>query len=196
MRMERAGGPGTGRTVRWGTSPKILEEAEKTAKSAMTDGFVKRLTAYAREDAKRGDYMSGGCILMQREQMRQYVSPDRAGPMAQVTSAIQEVLQEPDPLQELLERLLDKLAGKCSGRIQIRPEGQSAEVRAPNGEVIASYNSLGGGWTEIRTKAENKFLSEVAAVYGQAFREARAEMRAAQSPPPVQAEEPAVDIRA
>lgn len=177
--MEISGLKGPEVRFPWETSPKVLAEAERTARSAMTDGYVKRLKAYAESDAKRGVYMSGGFLQMQRMQMREHVSPDRSGPQAQVMSVIQAALSEPDPEMRFLERMLDKLAGKCSAKIQIRPEGQSAEVRAPNGEVIASYNSLGGGWTEINTKAENKFLSESAAVYAQAFREARA----AQAPP-------------
>lgn len=189
--MEISGwkGPEPRKRFPWETSPKVLAEAERTARSAMTDGYVKRLKAYAESDAKRGVYMSGGFLQMQRMQMREHVSPDRSGLQAQVMSVIQAALSEPDPEMRFLERMLDKLAGKCSAKIQIRPEGQSAEVRAPNGEVIASYNSLGGGWTEINTKAENKFLSESAAVYAQAFREARA----AQAPPAETAEGSAVE---
>lgn len=193
MWVDRSGGPGTKPALRPGTSPKILEKAEETAQSAMTDGFVKRLKAYAREDAKRGVYMSSGFSHMRNMQMRERVSPDRSGPMAQVSSAIRQAMSEPDPLLQLLDRLLDKLPGNCSAGIHIRPEGQTAEIRAPNGEVIASYNSLGSGWTEIQTKAEKKFYSESAAVYAQAYKEARAEMKAAQTAPEG---ETGVDIRA
>ena len=56
----------------------------------------------------------------------------------------------------------------------------------------ASYNSLGGGWTDIQTKAEHEFFSESASVYLQAFREARAEMQSSQPAPPA---ETSVDIR-
>ncbi len=58
---------------------------------------------------------------------------------------------------------------------------------------VAEYNSLGGGWTDIQTKAEHEFFSESASVYLQAYREARAEMKSSQPAPPV---ETAVDIRA
>ena len=191
MWIDRSGGPGTKPVIRCGTDPRILEEAEETAQSAMTEGFVKRLRACAREDAKRGVYMSGSCNLMRKEQMRERVSPDRSEPMAQVNCAIQQALSETDPLLRLLDRLLDKLSGNCSAGIHIRPEGQTAEIRAPNGETIASYNSLGSGWTEIQTKAEGKFMSESAMVYAQAYKEARAELKAG---PAETAREGGVDV--
>lgn len=196
MQIGRSGNPGINKTARWGTKPKILKDAEKTAQNAMTNGFVERIKSYAKEDAKRGDYMSVGFIQMEQAQMRKYVSPDRSGPMAQVTSAIQAALKEPNPLLQLLERLLDNLSEGCSAKLQIRPEGQTAEIRASNGEIIASYNSLGGGWTEIQTKAESKFLSAAATAYAQAFKEARAEMKSAQaSVQSVPPDEISVDIR-
>lgn len=193
MWIDRSGGPGTKPVIRCGTNPQILEKAEETAQSAMTEGFVKRLKACAREDAKRGVYMSASSNLMRKEQMREQVSPDRSGPMAQVNCAIQQALSETDPLLRLLDRLLEKLSGNCSAGIHIRPEGQTAEIRASNGEVIASYSSLGGGWTEIQTKAEKKFYSESTAVYYQAYKEARAEMKAARAESS-QGGEAAVDV--
>ena len=45
--------------VKWGKSPET-KDTEKNAKSAMTDGFIERIKAYAKEDAKRGEYMSAG----------------------------------------------------------------------------------------------------------------------------------------
>ena len=194
MEIRELKGPEPRRRFPWETSPKVLAEAERTAQSAMTDGFVQRLKAYAKSDARRGVYMSGGCLQLQRMQMREHVSPDRSAPKAQVMSVIQTALSEPDPKMQFLERMLEKLSGKCSAKIQVRQEGQTAEVRAPNGEIIASYNSLGSGWTDINTTAENKFLSGAAAVYSQAYKEARAELRAV-AVPPDGAEETAVDLR-
>ena len=186
----------SGYSCRPGSSPAVQKQAADTVKRAMTDRFTEQLKSWARADAKRGVYMSGGCNQLCQAQMREKVSPDRSAPMGQVTSAIQKALAEPDPTLRFLNRLLDQLSGKCSAKIQIRPEGQTAELRAPNGEVIASYNSLGSGWTEIQTKAEGKFLSESAAVYYRAFQEARAEMKAAAPGPPAPDGTPAVDVLA
>lgn len=171
--MWKAGGaPGRGNRA-GGQTGKLVDRA-------MTDGFIRRMESLAKRDAQRGVYMSREAVSVRHEQMRQWVSPDRARPVSQVTVLLREAAKEHAPLLELL----DKLAGGCSGKIQSDPLGQTAEIRAPNGEVIASYNSPGGGWTEIQTKAERKFLSEAAAVYAQAFREARAERNAAQNSVP------------
>lgn len=183
----RAGAP-----IKWGKSSQT-PGAEKTAKSAMTDGFIARIRAYAKEDAKRGDYMSEGFSQMRLAHMKQYVSPDRSGPKAEVMSAIQAALKEPHPMLQVLEKMLEKVSGGCSANIKISSIQQAAEVYAPNGENIASYNSLGGGWTDIQTREEHKFFSETASVYLQAFREARAEMKSPQSALPG---EPSIDIQA
>ena len=183
----RAGTP-----VIWGKSSKAQGTA-KTAKSAMTDGFIERIKSYAKEDAKRGEYMSAGFTQMRLSHMKQYVSPDRSGPKNQVMSAIQAALKEPHPMLQALEKMLEKLSGGCSANLKISSVQQAAEIYAPNGENIASYNSLGGGWTGIQTKEEHKFFDETASIYLQAFLEARAEMKAAPASAPV---ETSVDIRA
>ena len=166
-----------GMPVKWGNRPKT-QAAEKSAESAMTDGFIERIKAYAKEDAKQGIYMSEGFTKFRLARMKQCVSPDRSGPKADVMSAIQAALKEPHPMLQALEKMLDKLSGGCSAKLKISAIHQAAEVTAPNGEVIAFYSS-NGGWTDIQTKEEHKFYSETASIYAQAFREARAEMKVA-----------------
>ena len=184
----------TGTPVTWGKSPKIQGTA-KTAKSAMTDGFIERIKAYAKEDAQKGEYMSAGFTQMRLAHMKQYVSPDRSGPKSQVMSAIQAALKEPHPMLQALEKMLEKLSGGCSANLKISSVQQAAEIYAPNGENIASYNSLGGGWTDIQTKEEHRFFSETASLYHQAYREARAEMKAATQEATVQDSASAMDVR-
>lgn len=169
----------TGTPVKWGQGTKIQKAEKRTAESAMTDGFVEKIKEYAKQDAKQGVYMSKGFIQFRLARMEQCVSPDRDGPKAEVMSAIQAALREPHPLLQALEKMLGKLSGGGSANLKISGVQQAAEVYAPNGENIASYNSLGGGWTDIQTKEEHKYFSETASVYCQAYREARAEMRAA-----------------
>lgn len=168
--------------VQWGKSAST-QSTERTAKSAMTDGFIERIKAYAREDAQKGVYMSKGYLQMEQAQMRKYVSPDREGPKAQVMSAIQTALKEPHPLLQALEKMLEKLSGGCSAKLKICSIQQTAEISAPNGEIIASYNSLGGGWMENQTREEHRFFDEAASVYLQAFREARAQKTAVKDAP-------------
>lgn len=153
------------------------QSAEKTAKNVMSDSFVERIKAYAKEDAKKGIYMSEGFTQMRLTHMKQYVSPDRTGPKNQVMSAIQAALKEPHPMLQVLEKMLETLSGGCSANLKISSVQQAAEIYAPNGENIASYNSLGGGWTDIQTREEHKYFDETASIYLQAFREARAEMK-------------------
>lgn len=179
-----------GRTFGCGT----VQGSGKTAKNAMTDGFVARIKAYAREDAEKGVYMSPEFNQMRLAHMKQYVSPDRDGPKAEVMSAIQAALREPHPLLQALEIMLEKLSGGGSANLKISGVQQAAEVYAPNGENIASYNSLDGGWTDIQTKEEHKFFGESTWAYLQAYREARAEMSAARTPDPSGGT--AVDLRA
>ena len=186
----------TGTPVKWGQGPKIQKAEKRTAESAMTDGFVEKIKEYAKQDAKQGVYMSKGFIQFRLARMEQCVSPDRDGPKAEVMSAIQAALREPHPLLQALEKMLEKLSGGGSANLKISGVQQAAEVYAPNGENIASYNSLGGGWTDIQTKEEHKYFSETASVYCQAYREARAEMRAAAEAPAAESvNEAAFDAR-
>ena len=181
----------TGAPVKWGQSAKTQKVGKRTAESAMTDGFVEQIKKHAKEDAQRGVYMSPEFNQMRLAHMKQYVSPDRDGPKAEVMSAIQAALRETHPLLQALEKMLEKLSGGGSANLKISGIQQAAEVYAPNGENIASYSSLGGGWTDIQTKEEHKFFSESTMAYLQAYREARAEMRASAEP----ASEAAFDTR-
>ena len=138
---------------------------------------MEQIKKHAKEDARRGVYMSPEFNQMRLAHMKQCVSPDRSGPKAEVMSAIRAALNEPHPLLQALDKMLEKLSGGGSANLKISGIQQTAEVYAPNGENIASYNSLGGGWTDIQTKEEHKFFDESTSVYFQAYREARAEMK-------------------
>lgn len=168
----------TGAPVTWGQSSKTRKAEKRTAESAMTGGFIEQIKKHAKEDAKRGVYMSPEFNQIRLAHMKQYVSPDRDGPKAEVMSAIQAALKEPHPMLQALEKILEKLSGGGSANLKISGIQQAAEVYAPNGENIASYNSLGGGWTDIQTKEEHKFFSESTSAYLRAYREARAGMKA------------------
>ena len=168
----------TGTPVKWGQSHKTQKAGKRTSESAMTDGFVEQIKKHAKEDARRGVYMSPEFNQMRLAHMKQCVSPDRSGPKAEVMSAIRAALNEPHPLLQALDKMLEKLSGGGSANLKISGIQQTAEVYAPNGENIASYNSLGGGWTDIQTREEHKFLDESTFAYLQAYREARAEMKA------------------
>jgi len=72
----------------------------------MTDGFVEWIKVYAKEDAKKGVYMSEGFTQMRLARMEKCVSPDRSRPKADVMSAIQAALNEPHPMLQAFEKML------------------------------------------------------------------------------------------
>lgn len=188
--------------AKWGETPLIQQKAAVTAKNAMTDEYVAKLQEQARKDARLGVGMSEKAIQMQHSQMNQYVSPDRSA-MAQADHVLQGLAsaEEENVLLQFLDRMLginakvwhnsDKqtfvtmrgMAGNCSGKVHYDPLGQTAEIYSSDGEMIASYNSNGAGWTIDQTAAETKFLQESGILYAQAYKAARAEMKyAAQNP--------------
>ena len=208
---------GTCEAAKWGKTPQIQRKASETVKNAMTDSYVEQLKEYAKNDAQKGIYMDKEAIQFQHKQMNQYVSPDRSG-MAQANQVLQELgrQEDEDPLLEFLDRMLginakvrknsDKqtfvtmsgMAGSCSGKVHHNSTGQTAEIYSADGEMIASYNSHGDGWTIEQTKAESKFLQESAMIYKQAFDAARAEMKNAVQNQPVacRGETTTFDVRA
>ena len=166
--------------AKWGRTPKIQAQAEKEAGEAMTESFVEQIKAHAQRDAKKGIYMDQPYIQMTLNHMRETVSPNRKGLIAQAAPLLRAAEDSQDPLWQAYERMMDKLSGKeYSIKVQGGRVGQTAEIYSPDGEMIAGYNSLGSGWTEIQTKAESKFLDNATVVYAEAYRQARAGLKAA-----------------
>lgn len=168
-------------------------KTERTAESAITEEFTKQIQEMAREDAKKGIYMGNEFCQMTDAHMRKFVSPNRVGPIAQASAMMNQLFDEHAPMLTLLDRLL----GNHTVKIQHDPtcHGQTAEIRDPNGEVIATYNTFGGGWCPSQTKEEGKFYSETAAIYAEAFSSARAEMKA-EGQIPAASSGSSVDLRA
>ena len=200
-----------------GKTPIIQKKAVEASKNAMTDDFVKKLQELARRDAQKGVYMSKEAINLRHAQMGKYVSPDRSAPIAQMTQELQKAEKAhkgEDPTLEFLDRMLAQLKGKgrperivksfsglaggCSGDLHSTPENQVATVYSPDGEEIAQYNTSGGGWMNLTTKAENQFLGDSNDVYMQAWHAARAEIKNAAQKQPVacKGETSTFDVRA
>jgi hypothetical protein len=161
---------------KWGESPKIQKKAQATVDRVVTDRLKNQIASMAQEDAKHGNYMDNEFSQMCLSYMHQYVSPDISQPLAQ-TNAMLQALNEKSPELEFLDAML----GTCSVKGCVSADSQNAEIYSSDGEMLASYNSLGGGWTIMQTAAERKFLSETTALYAQAYEDARAEMKAAQA---------------
>lgn len=156
--------------ARGGHTPEIQRKAEQTAQQAMTPGFVRQVQSQAKRDARQNTYMTQDYLHLSRTQMQKEVSPDRSAPIAQTEAMLRNAIQE---AIDQGKRELDRLFGQIPGKPHALTCAQTAEIYGEDGENIASYNSLGSGWTVIQTKAESKFLSASAAVYAQAYREAR-----------------------
>ena len=203
--------------AKWGKTPLIQKKAVTASQNAMTDDFVEKLQELARRDAQKGVGMSQEAIELRYAQMGKYVSPDRSAPIAQMTQELQKAEKahkEGDPTLEFLDRMLAQLKGKgrperivksfsglaggCSGDLHSTPENQVATVYLPDGEAIAQYNTSGGGWMNLTTRAENQFLRDSSNVYKEAWDAARAEINAAaqQRPTTVGANGTTFDVRA
>ena len=169
----RIGGLGISEAAKWGETPEIQRSAQKTAEKAMTDGFVSQI----QEMAKKGIYMSDDFVQYQLSYMKRTVSPDRSRPIAQAMAFMQRAANQ-------YGTLLMKLLGGYSMKAYLGANSRynTAEVYAPNGEMIAAQTCT-GQWIDIQTEAESKFLDECTMVYLEAYRSARAEIKAAAQAP-------------
>ncbi len=171
-------------------SPAVKKAAKKEAQAALTDDVVAQIKEHAKKDAQVNVYMQKDYIKMINSYKQQRVSPDRQEAISRATLAMNSA-----PRGRGGADLLSMLLGEYSMKAWMGGLVETAEIYAPNGEMIAGYNSS-GGWTEISTEAEYQFLHQADQIYSDAFKEARAEINAAsKSPVPEPAGEAAFDTR-
>ena len=157
--------------VKFEKTPAIKEAAQKTAKAALTDDVVAQIKEHAKKDAQVKVYQQSGYVSMINAYKQQSVSPNRQEAVSRATLAMNSATKGGD---DLVSMLLGGYSMKAwMGMIT------TAEVYAPNGEMIAAFNSDGGGWTEIPTEAEYQFMHEADRIYREAYDAARAEINAA-----------------
>ena len=171
-------------------SPAVKKAAKKEAQAALSDDVVAQIKEHAKKDAQVNVYMQKDYIQMINAHKRQRVSPNRQEAISRADLAMKSAAKGTGG-SDLLSILLNKYSMKAwlGGLVE------TAEIYAPNGEMIAGYNS-NGGWTEISTEAEYQFLHQADQIYHDAFREARAEINAAaKSPAPEPAGEASFDTR-
>ena len=171
-------------------SPAVKKAAKKEAQDALTDDVVAQIKEHAKKDAQVNVYMQKDYIQMINAHKRQRVSPNRQEAISRADLAMKSAAKGTGG-SDLLSILLNKYSMKAwlGGLVE------TAEIYAPNGEMIAGYNS-NGGWTEISTEAEYQFLHQADQIYHDAFREARAEINAAaKSPAPEPTGETTFDTR-
>ena len=127
-------------------------------------------------------------IQMINSHKQQRVSPNRQEAISRAALAINSA-----PKGKGSADLLSMLLGEYSMKAWVGGLVDTAEIYAPNGEMIAAYNS-NGGWMEISTEAEYQFLHQADQIYYDAFKEARAEINAAaENPAPEPASEATFD---
>ena len=171
-------------------SPAVKKAAQKEAQAALSDDVVAQIKEHAKKDAQVNVYMQKDYIQMINAHKRQRVSPNRQEAISRADLAMKSAAKGTGG-SDLLSILLNKYSMKAwlGGLVE------TAEIYAPNGEMIAGYNS-NGGWTEISTEAEYQFLNQADQIYYDAFKEARAEINAAaENPAPEPASEAAFDAR-
>lgn len=170
----RAASPGVKVSVD-GLSKPITARVSK----ALSDEYTKQIIACARADAAKGSYMDGydgsprtGFSVMCDAQMKKYVSPDRARAISQVSSMLN------NPNLELLPggSIFDLLDLPDTATIHEGPIfGRTAQIYNENGEMTASYSSL-GGWTSVPTADETRFQYESNQIYRAAYNAAKADI--------------------
>lgn len=143
-----------------------------TKDNSWKDSYLQRVKEQAAKDFANGVRMGDEYKAMEKGAMTKYVSPDRAGPIAQTTASMNAALNQ---LKKSGDTLLDYFLKLSNGGKADISVGQypNAEVYDQNGECIASYNCF-SGWAEHQTSAERAFWRESADVYIAAWNEAKA----------------------
>lgn len=154
-----------------------VSKADRTSKAraAMTDEYIAKIQAHAREDAKSNVYMSKSYVSMEKAYVAKHVSPNRAGAISQMSSTLNGIMRSASQFGEGLLKLLDKYSGK----IQKGQTKTTAEIYNEFGEMIAGYHSDNGYWTSVPTDAEEAFWQNANQIYYDAYTAARAEINAA-----------------
>lgn len=154
-------------------TPAVKKAAKKEAQAALSDELVAQIKEHAKKDAQVNVYQQKDYIQMINAQKQQKVSPNRQDAISRATLAMNSAAKGKGGSD-----LLSMLLGPYSMKAWIGGLVDTAEIYAPNGEMIAAFNS-DGGWTEISTEAEYQFLNQADQIYSEAFDEARAEINAA-----------------
>lgn len=154
-------------------TPAVKRAAKKEAQAALTGDVIAQIKEHARKDAQVNVYQQKDYIQMINAQKQQRVSPDRQEAVSRAALAMNRAAKGTGGGD-----LLSMLLGPYSMKAWVGGRVTTAEVYAPNGEMIAAFNS-DGGWTEISTETEYQFLNQADEIYLEAFKEARAEIRAA-----------------
>ena len=137
--------------------------------TSLPDAVVENIRRMAREDAKKGVYMDEEYVAYRYAYKNQHISPDRP----KLLMGLNKILST---LPHIVNRFQTFSLMGCRATVDFY--SSFSAFYNSNGEKIMTCDS-DGDVMEFPTKAENKFHSEMNALYKEAYDAARAEMKAA-----------------
>ena len=137
--------------------------------TSLPDAVVENIRRMAREDAKKGVYMDEEYVAYRYAYKNQHISPDRP----KLLMGLNKILST---LPHIVNRFQTFSLMGCRATVDFY--SSFSAFYNSNGEKIMTCDS-DGDIMEFPTKAENKFHSEMNALYEEAYDAARAEMKAA-----------------
>ena len=137
--------------------------------TSLPDAVVENIRRMAREDAKKGIYMDEEYVAYRYAYKNQHISPDRP----KLLMGLNKILST---LPRIVNRFQTFSLMGCRATVDFY--SSFSTFYNSNGEKIMTCDS-DGDVMEFPTKAENKFHSEMNALYEEAYDAARAEMKAA-----------------
>ena len=137
--------------------------------TSLPDAVVENIRRMAREDAKKGVYMDEEYVAYRYAYKNQHISPDRP----KLLMGLNKILST---LPRVVNRFQTFSLMGCRATVDFY--SSFSTFYNSNGEKIMTCDS-DGDVMEFPTKAENKFHSEMNALYEEAYDAARAEMKAA-----------------
>ena len=137
--------------------------------TSLPDAVVENIRRMAIEDAKKGVYMDEEYVAYRYAYKNQHISPDRP----KLLMGLNKILST---LPHIVNRFQTFSLMGCRATVDFY--SSFSAFYNSNGEKIMTCDS-DGDVMEFPTKAENKFHSEMNALYEEAYDAARAEMKAA-----------------
>ena len=137
--------------------------------TSLPDEFVKTIREMAKEGAQKGVYKGDEYIAFMNAYKKQHISPDRP----KLLMGLNKILST---LPRIVNRFQTFSLMGCRATVDFY--SSFSTFYNSNGEKIMTCDS-DGDVMEFPTKAENKFHSEMNALYEEAYDAARAEMKAA-----------------
>lgn len=144
---------------------------EKKNTSSLPDNVVRKIKEMAQDGAAKGVYMGKDYISYINSYKKQHVSPDRSRLISLMTPRLMNATYT-NGLPFFF-----KITGlPFTGQMCVGATGSSMFIYDKNGEEVLSY-STNAGWAERQTRAETQFYNETTAIYYEAYKAARAEMK-------------------